>query len=67
MYPSKYILGISEEVARRERRCALDCRVGVCSACRQSSGAYLDSLSLADRVNYNAYMRAKPMLELVTA
>ena len=67
-YPSGMVLSISTEVARREIYCRFKCSVKGCGGnCVKSSKAYLDSLSLFKRVEYNAYMRSKPVLDMVTA
>ena len=67
-YPSSMILRVSTEVARREMYCRLRCTAKGCGGnCHKSSKAYLDSLSTFRQVEYNAYMRAKPMLDMVTA
>jgi len=67
-YPSSEMLGIATEIARREIHCRLRCNMPGCGrACYWSGKAYLERLPLIQQVEYNAYMRAKPMIDAATA
>jgi hypothetical protein len=63
-----HVLDIAVEVARREVFCRLKCTVKNCGgSCWQSARVYLESLSLQNQVEYNAYLRARSTLDALSA